>query len=104
MCSALPEPVEGGMAAVPCLPLPLCVSNLWAIRQNPLVLSVTVICVCVYICKIFTLSFKMPNRLHRHVCCFFSNAEGTVGQSDDKKIGISFPSCICATEVAVSHL
>lgn len=64
MCSALPEPVEGVTAAVLCHPLLPCVSNLWAIRQNPLVLSVTVISVCVYICEIFTLSFKMPSRLH----------------------------------------
>lgn len=58
MCSMLPEPVEGGMTAVPCHSLLLCISNLWASGQSPLALSVTDVCVCVCIQEIFSLSLR----------------------------------------------
>lgn len=101
MRSVLPEPVEGGTAAVPRQLLLLCISHLWAIQHNTLVLSVTVICVSACIWEIFTFFIWCPINSIDMFVAFFPNAEG---QSDHKKWVFFFPSCICATEVAVSHL
>lgn len=101
MCSVLPEPVEGGTAAMPRCLLLLCISNLWAIWQNPLVLSVTIICVCVCIWEIFTLSFKMPNRLNWCLLLFSQMLKEQWVRVTIKKMGI-FPPVLSVLQKLLS--
>lgn len=66
MYSTLPEPVEGGVAAVPQRFL-LCVSNLEAIWQNPFAFSVTYfLCVCAHVYE---------NYLPFHLRCYMDNTD-----------------------------
>lgn len=105
MCSMLPEPVESGMTAVPCRSLLLCISNLWASGQNPLVLSVTVICVCMCIQEIFSPLLGCSIDSIDMLVSFFFSPHILKEQWIRVMInGYFFPSCICATEVVVSHL
>lgn len=105
MCSMLLEPVEGGMTAVPCHSLLLCISNLWASGQNPLAISVTDICVCMCIQEIFSLSLRCSiDSIDMLVAFFFFSFKILKEQCIRVINGYFFPSCICSAEVAVSHL
>lgn len=99
------------MAAAPCSLFLLCISNLRASEQNPLVLFVTtcIMCVCE---KYLLFHLRCQADSIGTLVAFFSkcwkNSGRVVIVMIKKKGGRGrrgfFLTCICATEVAGSHL